>query len=490
MDRDLIYRIGTAEFRKRCQASMMAASKLPSVEEALKVSNEKLSGVDEAFSDKGISTEGWTGEDYKEAIEELSTDCQSYYGIEFDVTVSSPLCTRIGDMQLHSTLPVHSKMRGCLLADDGTVIKYLNSEDWTSEVRDGSQGQVMVEVPEHWMRFETDGNKRRVYVSEKEISSFTRIPKYYVSAYEAALDRTNNILCSVVNNTTQFRGGSDESTWDETYRSLLGKPITYKTRAQMRTAARNRNSTDTRWNILTYNIYRDLFWLYYIEYANLNCQTTYTGERDANGYRQGGLGAGVTNLVSSDWLNYNNYNPFVPCGYTDSLGNSTGIVPYEMPEEFGKELTTYVPRWRGIENIFGHIWKHCDGMIVEVQSEEAGGESKFYVFDAPENYKDTIDEHAIHVGNQARGEGYLKEVVFGDSGDIFAKEITGANSTTYFSDYTYNAAIPNTGSNMRTLLLGGSAYSGGKAGLGCLNSNNLVSASLSGRSFRLCFISE
>ncbi len=43
---------------------------------------------------------------------------------------------------------------GCLLADDGTVVKYLNSSDWTSEVRDGSQGQVMVEVPEHWIRFE------------------------------------------------------------------------------------------------------------------------------------------------------------------------------------------------------------------------------------------------------------------------------------------------------------------------------------------------
>lgn len=81
-------------------------------------------------------------------------------------------------MQLHSTLPVHSKMRGCLLADDGTVVKYLNSSDWTSEMRDGSQGQVMVEVPEHWIRFETDGNKRRVYVSEREISSFMRVPKY------------------------------------------------------------------------------------------------------------------------------------------------------------------------------------------------------------------------------------------------------------------------------------------------------------------------
>lgn len=476
---DPIYRIGTREFRKRCCINTNKAISL----------QKDIDAVDEALKDKGISTEGFTPEDYKNAIEELSAE--QYYGIEFDITDSSPLCTRIGDMQLHSTLPVHSKMRGCLLADDGTVVKYLNSSDWTSEVRDGSQGQVMVEVPEHWIRFETDGNKRRVYVSEREISSFMRVPKYYVSAYEAALDRTNNILCSVVNDTAQFRGGNNTSDWDGTGKSVLGKPVTGKNRGQMRIAARNRNSTDPRWNILTYDIYKDLFWLYYIEYANLNCQDTYTGERDANGYRQGGLGAGVTNISSADWSAFNGYYPFIPCGYTDSLGNSTGVVPFEMPAEFGKELTTYVPRWRGIENIFGHLWKHCDGMIIDVQSEEAGGESKFYVFDRPENYKDTIDEHAIYIGNQIRAEGYLKEVAFGDFGDIYATAVNGgASSTKYFCDYTYNLNLPTTGNSLRTLILGGTAHHGASAGLGCLHSDASVSDSSSHFGFRLCFISE
>lgn len=473
--RDIIYKIGTAEFRKLCLLGMAAS--------------EKVKAVDKALKEKGISTEGWGPEDYEKAIEALGA--KSYYGIEFDTTIASPLCTRIGDMQLHRTLPVHSKMRGCLLADDGTVVKYLNSADWSAETLDGSQGQVMVEVPEHWMRFETDGNKRRVYVSETEIDSFIRVPKYYVSAYEAALDRTNNILCSVVNDTAQFRGGNNNSNWDGTGKSFLGKPVTSKSRADMRAAARNRNSTDPRWNILTYDIYKDLFWLYYIEYANLNCQDTYTGERDANGYRQGGLGAGATNIVSADWNAFNSYYPFIPCGYTDSLGNSTGIVPFEMPEEFGKELTTYVPRWRGIENIFGHLWKHCDGIIIDVQSEEAGGESKFYVFNRPENYKDTIDEHAIYIGNQVRAEGYLKEVAFGDFGDIYATAVNGgASSATYFCDYTYNLKLPTTGNSLRILLLGGSANSGATAGLGHLNSNCSVSFSYSYSGFRLCFISE
>lgn len=72
MDRQLIYRIGTAEFRKRCQAAMMSASKLPEIEGALKVSNTKLAGVDAGFADQGISTEGWTEEDYRKGINDLA----------------------------------------------------------------------------------------------------------------------------------------------------------------------------------------------------------------------------------------------------------------------------------------------------------------------------------------------------------------------------------------------------------------------------------
>ena len=92
----------------------------------------------------------------------LEDDCS--YGVEFDVTVSSPTCTRIGNTNLHKSLPVHSRMKGCLLDDDGNVVEYLNPNDWTGNVLDGSRGQVMVEIPAHFRKFETDGNKRRVRI--------------------------------------------------------------------------------------------------------------------------------------------------------------------------------------------------------------------------------------------------------------------------------------------------------------------------------------
>ena len=88
------------------------------------------------------------------------------YGIEFDTAVSSPACTRIGNLSLHKSLPIHNRMKGCLLNDDGEVVEYLNPANWTGQTRDGSRGQVMVELPMHYRKFETDGTKRRVRISE------------------------------------------------------------------------------------------------------------------------------------------------------------------------------------------------------------------------------------------------------------------------------------------------------------------------------------
>ena len=72
---------------------------------------------------------------------------QCAYGVEWDVTVADPACTRVGNMALHKTLPIQNRIRGCLLDDDGKVVRYLDPNDWTSAVRDGSEGQVMVEIP-------------------------------------------------------------------------------------------------------------------------------------------------------------------------------------------------------------------------------------------------------------------------------------------------------------------------------------------------------
>ena len=51
------------------------------------------------------------------------------YGVQFDMTVSDPHLTRIGNMSLHKSLPIQSQLKGCIAQGD-KVIYWLNESDW------------------------------------------------------------------------------------------------------------------------------------------------------------------------------------------------------------------------------------------------------------------------------------------------------------------------------------------------------------------------
>ena len=412
-----------------------------------------------------------------------------YYGIEYDITISSPDCLRIGNPDLHRRLPIHSMIKGCLLNDNGDVVKYLNPDTWLSEIRDGSQGQVMVELPMYYRKFETDGNKRRVKISEYPLPGYHQMKKKYVSAYEVTVQRSTTTLCSVVNGDADYRGGNNNAEWDGTYRSLLGRPATVMSRTNFRAYARKRKPSTNEWNCMTYDIHKDLFWLFIIEYATLNSQKAFNSVKDSSGYSQGGLGNGVTNLDGTKWNEFNEYCPFIPCGYTDELGNGTGEVEFSMPEEYDSAgLTVKVARYRGIENPFGHLWQWTDGINVRISpTTENGGDglSKVFVTDNPEYFNDSNYDNMSHVGNEARNNAYVKEVIFGEGGEIMPS-VVGGGSTTYFCDYHYTN-IP-TSEALRGVLFGGNANYGATAGYGYACSAYAPSTTDASFGSRLCFI--
>lgn len=427
----------------------------------------------------------------KEIYDTITPLLEEYYsyGIEKDYTNSSPNCIRIGNLDLHRSLPIQSKMRGCLLDDDGNVVEYLPEDDWTTAIRDGSKGQVMVEIPMHYRKFETKGTKHIVRLSEYPLSGYHQVPKMYVSAYEATIERSSGKLCSVVNNGIDYRGGDNNVEWDETYRSLLGRPITNVNRTEFRSAARKRNTANSSWNCYLYNVHKVLFWLYVVEYANLNSQLDYNSELTSEGFRQGGLGIGVSDWKQSEWSTFNSYNPFVPCGYTDSLGNGTGVVDYTAYNENGSEFkTSSVPRYRGVESLFGHIWKWTDGCKCLIQSKASGGLSEFYVCDEPANFTSSGVANYQLRGVLSRNEGYIKALILGEDGEIMPLAV-GANSTTYFCDYFYTIT-PESGVSERGVLFGGYAYYGANAGFVSANASNAATYKHAHVGSRLCFISE
>lgn len=416
---------------------------------------------------------------------------QCSYGVELSLTVSSPTCTRIGDVKFHKSLPVHSRIKGCLLDDDGKVVEYLDPKDWTGQTRDGSRGQVMVEIPLHYRKFSEDGGIFRVRISELPLPGYHQVPKMYISAYEATVQRSKSKLASVVNDSIDFRGGNNNSAWDGTYHSFLGRPASNINRTNLRNYARNRKAGSTEWNCMTYEAQKALYWLFVVEYATLNTQAAYNAELTAEGYRQGGLGDGVTTFDWAEWETFCDYYPFIPCGYTDSLGNRTGIVAYTATNESGETVKTFnVPRYRGIENPFGHIWKIVDGINVKTSpSMENGGDgvSKVFVCSDPAKFNDTGYDGYRHVGNEARNSGYIKEIIGGEYGEIMPAVCSGAGSTTYFCDRFLSNITES--EKLQCACFGGRSAEGAGAGLICLSQQ--VSSPFDESSnigSRLCFL--
>lgn len=428
-----------------------------------------------------ISTE-WTP-----AWEDIPDIEERYaYGVEWDMASSSPDGKRVGNMQLHRELPVQSKIRGCVLDNSGGVKKYLGASSWSQEDMsiDYLLEAIMAEMDRFWIRFYIKGLKFGCMMSDTPMPGYTYINKRYMSAFEGGIDRPSMTLLSaygVGSTNVNRRGGDNTADWDGTYRSLLGCPVTNLTRDQFRQAARKRGSG---WEMYTYNAHKTLFWLFAVEYATLDSQKPFNAQKDANGFAQGGLGPGPTQMT--DWTNFNNANPLIPCGYTNEFGNGSGEKAYVVKNASGgTHATLMANRYRGIENPFGHIWKYTDGANIQVTTGDSGL-SILWTTDDPSNFSDTSYIGYNKKGNICRTNGYAKKMLLGEDGDIVATEI-GGSSSTYWCDYYYTYTSAN---RMQVVLVGGNAGDGSRAGLAYVDTHFAPSAAYHNIGSRLCFFPE
>lgn len=430
-----------------------------------------------------ISTE-WTP-----AWEDIPDIEERYaYGVEWDMASSSPDGKRVGNMQLHRELPIQSGMRGVVLDNNGGINAYLGNK-WSDPDVQLASGEpenfsIMTMIPRHWYKFYFNGTKFRCMISAIPLPGYKYVDDFFISSYEATIYRSKDLLMSrlgVDSTYNEYRGGDNTAEWDGTYRSLLGRPVTSLTRDQFRQAARKRGSG---WEMYTYNAHKILFWLFAVEYATLDSQKPFNAQKDANGFAQGGLGPGPTQMT--DWTNFNNANPIIPCGYTNEFGNGSGEKAYVVKNASGgTHATLMANRYRGIENPFGHIWKYTDGANIQVTTGDAGL-SILWTTDDPSNFSDTSYTGYDKKGNICRTNGYAKKMLLGEDGDIVATEV-GGSSSTYWCDYYYT----NTSANrMQVVLVGGDAGDGSRAGLAYVAAYDAPSGAGRGVGSRLCFFPE
>lgn len=405
------------------------------------------------------------------------------YGVEWDVTVSDPTCTRIGNPLFHKSLPIQSEYKGCVVKN-GKLQYYLNPNDWTKTSNgsnsnlDGTDGDVMIHTPKFYGKSGSNGNKRWVRISTVKMdASWVEIPEMFISAYRNTIYNDGNTtkIASVVSTDAKYRGGGRRPAYDEhlstdQFKTDLGKPVSNISRATMRTYA-----AATGQELLCYEFYKWIFyWNYVIEYANFNSQKKFNSELTSDGYHQGGLGPGLTTLDWNSWSSYNGNYAITPCGYTNEFGNFSGVKAIQLQSS---EKTLYANRWRGFENPFGDIWTNLEGIVIKRDAAKAN--SNVYTTTDVSKYGEDYSLFDI-AGVEIAQDGWTKTFDLGSKAEIIPSSIAGSEST-YKCDYHWcNVDYV----EKRTLLVGGRADSGSLAGLSSFNSSNGVGYAVANVGFR------
>ena len=405
------------------------------------------------------------------------------YGVEWDVTVADPTCTRIGNPLFHKSLPIQSEYKGCVVKN-GKLQYYLNPNDWSKTSNgsnsnlDGTDGDVMIHTPKFYGKSGSNGNKRWVRISTVKVdASWVEIPEMFISAYRNTIytDGDTTKIASVVSTDAKYRGGGRRSEYDQylatdQFKTDLGKPVSNISRATMRTYA-----AATGQELLCYEFYKWIFyWNYVIEYANFNSQKEFNSELTSDGYHQGGLGPGLTTWDWGQWGSYNGNYAITPCGYTNEFGNFSGVKAIQLQSP---ERTLYANRWRGFENPFGDIWTNLEGIVIKRDAAKAN--SNVYITTDVSKYGDDYSLFDI-AGVEIAQDGWIGTFDLGSKAEIIPSSIAGSEST-YKCDYHWcNAdSVEN-----RTLLVGGSAHHGGRAGLGFFSSPDGVGYAYANVGFR------
>ena len=314
------------------------------------------------------------------------------------------------------------------LSDDWSCILF-SSKNNNSPAYDNTFTGVntMVKIPEFWYidEYVPSTKTHNLKISQTAKAGWCHHKEAYVGAYEGWCD-------------------------DTYYYSRLNQiPTVSVTRETLRTKARaNGYNGESKWNIYTYEEHRAICHLFLVEYATRNCQAAVNGSLTAEGFRQGGLGSGCTTGAM------NGAHSFIPTGTTDSLGNGSGQVAYTA----SNGTTYYANRYRGIENPFGHIWKHCDDVITQIVQ---SGYRTAYKCEDPSQFATNKNAKYKPLCSFASGlQGYKKEIKATINCDFFAESV-GGSASTYWCDYNYD----NTDASEHCLLIGGHSDNGGSAGL-------------------------
>ena len=313
------------------------------------------------------------------------------YGVEWNSATDTYLRTGAASGVANSTSyagAIQTQMRRCVLNANGTVKYYLHptdstkKADGTAAIINGTDGNVMVEIPKFWYKYEhvsgvhkwsiSDGNRGPDYeVHPAFIRGGVEKDYRYYPAYEG------------FNLSGKLISGSGRT------------PTVSQTRAQFRILAA---ANGAGWSQIDWNLLVAVQLLYLTEYADFNSQAM--------------IGRG--NDAGSDYT--------MTTGGSNSIGNASS-------------LSTNNDTWmsyRGIENWYASMFKFIDGVNVQ--------ERKYFINSNPATFADDVftGDYVDSGITSVATNGYVSNLVPSKKGFV-ASAVAGSDST-YIPDYFYQAA--------------------------------------------------
>lgn len=372
--------------------------------------------------------------------------------------------------------PMYGGRKRCIVKDSGEISAYYGETGYTE---DGSAGQVMVYQPAFYYKIvplSLEKNKqsgigyhlRRAcyYVSSEPKAGFKLHPAFYdgegkpveyilMSAYEGSMYDTSSgeyVTDGAGTDTEIGEGALLCSAAGLKPISGLKKPLN---KVNLESMANNRGDGWHLENIKTIGANQLLM---IIELGTMNTQS--------------GIGQGVVSITDNTACNCTGLT-----GSSATLGNSTGQAASTINEIGGVE-TVYntsgktAVSYRGVENPWGSIWKHINGVNIWGDGKMGGGQP--YIaqdFDYSETRHDGNYKPAGFTVSNA--DGYASAMGYGspEYDWLFMPSEVEGTSTLPVGDYQWRTPNLN---GYKIALFGGSWSSGIIAGGFCWNCSNNV----------------
>ena len=350
---------------------------------------------------------------YVDDIAQLGTDSyQGAYGISWDYATDTYIRTGA-----KGYTAIQSLMRRCVLKADGTVNYYLNPDnsnfkaDGTPSILTGADGNVMVEIPKHYIKVETVGNVDSFSISLTPESGYVldpdflkwngtvmvEVPYRYFRAYEGFVSGGKLLSVSGVT------------------------PTRSQTIATFRTQAM---ANGVGWHLTDWNLLNTIKRLCYIEFCDF-IVTKYLG----NG-----------NDTGSDFG--------ITTGQSNALGNRSSNSTHN-----DKYMS-----YRGIENMYADIFEFVDGVNVNNYQFYVNG--KYSTFQSDVFTGDYVAKGPLTVAGASNS--LIKRCAVSSDGG-FIPTVVGGSTTTFYGDALGSAT------GAMVALYGGYALSGASGGLGALS---------------------